>query len=422
MFHNHHSHSFYSLLDGYSSPEELVKRAAEVGMSALSITDHGTLSSHRDLVKASGEHGVKPILGLEAYFTTDRLDKRSRKERTPDDQVYNHLIILAKNDRGLNNLNRLSENAWEEGFFIKPRTDFDMLEKFGRDLIILSGCMNGMIAKAIENDNEAAAIQYAKWHKDVFGDDFYMEIQPHNPASLNHSLLNLADKLSIKPVVTLDCHFASPEDRIAEEIMLILGTHPKALKEADFNKSRKIKNLIERLDYIYGDRQMSFKDLDIWLMGYQDVKTRMLAQGIEREDIYENSIEISEKVSSYDVKFGVDLLPVSHADPDVELRQKVMDGLRERKLIEPEYLERAKEELEIISNKSFSSYFLVVFNMIHWAKSQGIMVGPGRGSAAGSLVCYALGITEIDPIKHNLIFSRFIDSGYVEYNCHFQKL
>ena len=409
MFHNHHSHSFYSLLDGYSSPEELIKRAAEVGMTALSVTDHGTLSGHREMVKAGKDHGIKPILGLEAYFTTDRLDKRSRKERTPDDQIYNHLIILAKNDNGLNNLNRLSENAWEEGFFIKPRTDFDMLEKFGSDLVILSGCMNGMISKAIENDNEAAAVQYAKWFKDVYGDDFYMEIQPHNPASLNHSLLNLADRLSIKPVVTLDCHFASPEDRIAEEIMLILGTHPKVLKDADFNKSRKIKDLLERLEYIYGERQMSFKDLDIWLMGYQDVKDRMLAQGIDREDIYENSVEISDKIQPYDIKFGVDLLPVSHQDPDAELRQRVMDGLRSRELIELEYLDRAKEELEIIKQKNFASYFIVVANMINWAKAQGILVGPGRGSAAGSLICYALGITEVDPIEHNLLFFRFIN-------------
>jgi len=378
-------------------------------MSALSITDHGTLSSHREMVKAGNEYGIKPILGLEAYFTSDRLDKRSRKERTPDDQIYNHLIILAKNDNGLNNINRLSENAWEEGFFIKPRTDFDMLEKFGSDLVILSGCMNGMISKAIENDNEAGAIQYAKWFKDAFGDDFYMEIQPHNPASLNNSLLNLADKLRIKSVVTLDCHFASPEDRIAEEIMLILGTHPKIAKDADFNKSRKIKDLIERLDYLYGERQMSFKDLDIWLMGYQDVKTRMLAQGIEREDIYENSVEISEKIGQYDIKFGVDLLPVSHKDPDAELKQRVMDGLRQRELIEPEYLERAKEELDIIKTKNFASYFLVVANMINWAKGQGILVGPGRGSAAGSLICYALGITEVDPLEHNLLFFRFIN-------------
>jgi len=409
MFHNHHSHSYYSLLDGYSSPEELIKRAAEIGMSALSITDHGTLSGHRDLVKAANDNNVKPILGLEAYFTTDRMDKRSKKERTPDDQIYNHLIVLAKNDTGLHNLNKLSEDAWENGFFVKPRTDFDMLEVNREGLIVLSGCMNGIIAKALENGNEEIARQYAGWFRDVFGEDFYIEIQPHNPAHLNRSLLLLADSQNIKPVVTLDCHYASPEDRIAEEIMLILGTHPKIAKEVEFGKSRKIKDLMERLDYLYGDRQMSFKDLDIWLMNYSDVKDRMLAQGIDREDIYQNSVEISEKIGSYDIKSGVDLLPVSHNDPHSELKQLVMDGLRKRDLIEPEYLERAKEELEIIKEKNFSSYFLVVSNMISWAKSQNILVGPGRGSAAGSLVCYALEITDIDPIKYGLLFFRFIN-------------
>jgi len=409
MFHNHHSHSYYSLLDGYSSPEELIKRASDIGMSALSITDHGSLSGHRELVKAANDHGVKPILGLEAYFTTDRLDKRSKKERTPDDQIYNHLIVLAKDDTGLDNLNRLSENAWEEGFFVKPRTDFDMLEKYGDGLVVLSGCMNGIIAKALENNNETLAKQYAGWFRDVFGEDFYIEIQPHNPASLNLALLSLADSGGIKSAVTLDCHYAAPEDRIAEEIMLILGTHPKIDKESDFGKSRKIKDLMERLDYLYGERQMSFKDLDIWLMNYTDLKERMISQGIDREDIYENTVEISEKISKYDIKKDVDLLPVSHKDPDQELRQLAMDGLRSRDLIEPEYLERINEELKIIKEKNFASYFLVVANMISWAKGEGILVGPGRGSAAGSLVCYALGITEVDPIKWGLLFFRFIN-------------
>ena len=409
MFHNHHSHSYYSLLDGYSSPEELAARAAEIGMTALSITDHGSLSGHRDFVKSANNHGVKPILGLEAYFTIDRLDKRSRKERKPDDQIYNHLVILAKNDLGVGNINRLSENAWVEGFFVKPRTDFEMLENFRDGLVVLSGCMNGIICKAIENDNLEAALQHLGWFKDVFGDDFYMEIQPHNPAQLNHTLLDLADSNGVKSVVTLDCHYAAPEDRIAEEIMLILGTHPKIDKDSDFSKSRKIKDLMERLNYLYGDRQMSFKDLDIWLMNYEDVKSRMLAQGIDREDIYSNSVEISNKIEKYEVKENVDLLPVSHKDPDTELKQLSMDGLRQRDKIEPEYLERIKEELQIIKEKNFASYFLVVSNMISWAKDNGILVGPGRGSAAGSLVCYALGITEVDPIEHGLLFFRFIN-------------
>lgn len=409
MFHNHHSHSFYSLLDGYSSPEELVKRAVEVGMQSISITDHGTLSGHRDMVKAANQHGVKPILGLEAYFTIDRTDKRSRKERSVDEQVYNHLVILAKDDTGLDNMNFISRNSWEEGFFIKPRTDFEMLESNREGLVVLSGCMNSIIAKAFENGNPAAAKQYAGWFKDVFGDDFYMEVQPHNPFEVNDRLLKLADSMNIKPVVTLDCHFSSPEDRVAEEIMLILGTHPKVLKDADFNKSRKIKDLIERLDYLYGDRQMSFKDLDIWLMGYEDIKSRMISQGIEREDIYENSVEISEKIKGYDIKEGLDLLPVRHKDPDEELKNRVMNGLRDKDLIDLEYLHRAKEELQIIKEKNFSPYFLVVSNMISWAKGEGILVGPGRGSAAGSLVCYALGITDIDPIEHGLLFFRFIN-------------
>jgi len=410
MFHNHHSHSYYSLLDGFSSPLELMKRAAELDMGAMSITDHGSLSSHRELLKAGTETGVKPILGLEAYFTPDRMDKRSKKDRTPDDQIYNHLIILSKNDRGLRNLSRLSELAWQEGFFMKPRMDFDLLENHNDGLVVLSGCMNSIIAKAIENGNMGIAKQHSLWFKEVFGDDFYMELQPHNPASLNLALLELADSLGIKSTVTLDCHFASPNDRVAEEIMLILGTHPKIQKDSTFEASKKMNDIIERLDYLYGERQMSFKDLDIWLMGYEDVRTRLESQGIYRDDLYENSVEISEKIEGYDQKDGLDLLPVNHDNPNDELERKAVDGLVFRKLYDkPEYRERLFEELDIIKSKNFSPYFLVVENIINWAKSENILVGPGRGSAAGSLVCYALGITEVDPLEHGLLFFRFIN-------------
>ena len=245
MYHNHHSHSYYSLLDGFSSPEELLKRAEEVGMTALSITDHGTLSGHRDFLLAAKNTNVKPILGLEAYFTPDRLDKRSKKERGEEEQIYNHLIVLAKNENGLQNLSKLSEIGWNDGFFNKPRIDFDVLEKHSSDLVILSGCMNSIIAKAIQNGNMEMAKRHTDWFKQVFGDNFYMELQPHNPVELNMAMLNLADDMGIKSTVTLDCHYASPEDRIAEEIMLILGTHPNIRKEAKFEDSRKIKDIIE---------------------------------------------------------------------------------------------------------------------------------------------------------------------------------
>ena len=347
-------------------------------MGAISITDHGTLSGHRDLLVAAKSSSVKPILGLEAYFTTDRLDKRARKDRADEEQIYNHLIVLAQNENGLQNLSKLSEIGWNDGFFSKPRIDFEVLQENSKDLIVLSGCMNSIIAKAIQNGNMDAAKRHTDWFKQVFKDNFYMELQPHNPAELNLQMLKLADDMGVKSTVTLDCHYASPEDKIAEEIMLILGTHPKVLKEATFDDSRKIKDLIERLDYLYGDRFMSFKDLDIFLMDHKTVRDKMIDQGIDRDDLYENSMEISSKVGSYDLKENLDLLPVDHKDPNSELERLAMEGLIKRGFGEDKvYLDRLKEELEIIKSKNFSSYFLVVSDMIGWSKNNNIFVGPG---------------------------------------------
>ena len=387
-----------------------MNRAKEVGMTALSITDHGTLSGHMDMLEAAKQTGIKPILGIEAYFTTDRFDKRAQKDRQAEDQIYNHLILLSKDDNGLENLNRLSEDAWNDGFFMKPRMDFDILEKHSSGLVVLSGCMNGIIAKAIQNNNLSAAKSYTDWFKQVFGDDFYMELQPHNPVELNHSLLNLADEMGVKSTVTLDCHYADPKERLAEEIMLILGTHPNIRKEATYEGSTKIKDLMQRLDYLYGDRKMSFSELDIYLSGHDEVKSKMEAQGIDRPDLYENSVAISDKIGSYTEKKDLDLLPVQFTDPHSELEKVAYSGLVRKGLAYQEgYKERLYEELEIIKNKNFSSYFLVVSDMINWSKNNNILVGPGRGSAAGSLVCYALGITEVDPIKYGLLFFRFIN-------------
>ena len=379
-------------------------------MTALSITDHGTMSGHLDMLTAAKETGVKPILGIEAYFTHDRFDKRAKKDRQAEDQIYNHLIILAKDDNGLKNLGKLSEDAWNDGFFMKPRMDFNSLENYASGLVVLSGCMNGMIAKAIQNDNIQLAKEHTDWFKQVFGDNFYMELQPHNPAELNHALLKLADEMGVKSTVTLDCHYADPKDRIAEEIMLILGTHPNIRKEANYEGSTKIKDLMQRLDYLYGDRQMSFSELDIYLSGHNDVKSKMEEQGIDRPDLYDNSVEISDKIGSYTEHKNLDLLPAEYKDPHDELESLAYSGLVKKGLaVHDEYRTRLYEELKIIREKNFSSYFLVVSDMINWSKSSDIMVGPGRGSAAGSLVCYALGITEVDPIKYGLLFFRFIN-------------
>ena len=407
-----HVHTHYSLMDGVATPEEYCKRAKQNGMTAIAITDHGALSGHRPMYRAAKAEGIKPILGIEGYITHDRFDRRDKSERNgPLDLTYNHIVILAKNQQGLENLNRLNEIAWTEGFYKKPRIDFEVLEKYKDGLIVLSACMSGLIAKALEHKEYAEAKRLLKWFKDVFKDDFYVEVMPHNSKELNNELLEIADSMDIKSVVTPDCHHSTVDQKVVQEIMLLLNTHAKLDKEAKFDKSQKIDDMMKRLDYLYGaDRQMSFRSFDIHLLSYEEMKQQMNMQGIKREDIYTNSIEIADKIEDYDIKSGLDLLPTKVEDPHMALVDLVLKGMQEKNLYDiPKYKERMQEELDIIRDKNFSPYFLIVSNMLNWAKSQDILVGPGRGSAAGSLVCYALGITDVDPIKYGLLFFRFVN-------------
>jgi DNA polymerase-3 subunit alpha len=407
-----HVHSHFSLFDGIATPVEYIERAAELGMPALALTDHGSLSGHREFYRVAKEKGIKPILGVEGYITADRFDQRDKGEREGLlDLVYNHIIILAKNNVGLENLNKLNEIAWTEGYYKKPRIDYDVLGKYSEGLIVTSGCLSGALAKAIEADEYAEAKRIIEWHQEVFGDDYYIEVMPHNPAKVNNELLNLADKYGVKAVVTPDCHHAHTGQKEIQELKLILNTYAnKVEKDATYEKSLKYDTLMERLDYLYGaDRQMSFNKFDIHLLSDEEMRKAMMSQGIDREDIYANTIEIADKVSEYDIKDHLDLLPVQYQNPDEELRNLAIEGLKAKDIHTEEYLARLDEELKVISDKNFGPYFLVVRNMISWAKQEGIMVGPGRGSAAGSLLCYALGITDIDPIQHGLLFFRFIN-------------
>jgi DNA polymerase III subunit alpha len=407
-----HVHTHYSLFDGVATPQEYVDRASALGMQAIAITDHGTLSGHREMYRIAKEKGIKPILGVEGYFCVDRFDKRAKAERTePTDMVYNHIILLAKNQLGLENLNKINEIAWTEGFFSKPRFDFEVLEKYKEGIIVLSGCLSGIIAKALEHGEYAQAKKHIEWFKRVFKDDFYMELMPHNGAEVNKQLADLADEFKIQTVVTPDCHHVDESQKEIQEFKLLMNSHAKVKKDATYEKSKKKDGMLKRLDYLYGeDRQMSFNKFDIHLLSYDEMKFAMESQGIVREDMYINSIAIANKVDDYDIKDHLNLLPVQYKDPDKELRDLSLEGLKSRGLdSNKEYLDRLEEELEIIKNKSFGPYFLVVQNMIGWAKKEGILVGPGRGSAAGSLVCYALRITDIDPIQHGLLFFRFIN-------------
>ena len=407
-----HVHTHYSLFDGIATPEEYVDRALELGMPAIAITDHGSLSGHREMYRIATEKGIKPILGIEGYITQDRFDQRSNDVRDGLlDLVYNHIIILAKNKKGLENLNKLNEIAWTEGFFKKPRIDYEVLEKYSEGLIVTSGCLSGALAKAIEAEELAEAKRIIEWHKRVFKDDFYIEVMPHNPAEVNKQLLELADEFGVKPVVTPDCHHSHTGQKEIQELKLILNTYSnKTQKDVTYEKSLKYDNLMDRLDYLYGaDRQMSFRNFEIHLLSDEEMHNAMKAQGIDREDMYESTREITNKVEDYNIKDHLDLLPVQYQNPDKELRELALAGLKERGLETQEYLDRLEEELKVIGDKNFGPYFLVVRSMIAWAKKEGIMVGPGRGSAAGSLLCYALGITDIDPIVHGLLFFRFIN-------------
>jgi len=408
-----HVHTHYSLFDGIATPQEYVERAAELQMPAIAITDHGSLTGHREFYRTAKEKGIKPILGVEAYITQDRFDQRDPKDRSgPLDVVYNHLIILAKNQEGLENLNRLNEIAWTEGFYKKPRIDYDVLEKHKKGLIVTSGCLSGTVAKAIDNGELAEAKSQIEWHKSVFGDDYYIEVMPHNPDHINKQLLELADEFGVKAVVTPDCHHAHTGQKEIQELKLILNTYSnKVQKGSTYEGSTKKNNLMDRLDYLYGaDRGITFRDFDIHLLSDKEMRNAMKSQGIDREDIYEHTNEIASKVEDYRIEDHLDLLPAQYQNPNEELKSLAIEGMQARGLDFVEgYMERLYEELEVIENKNFASYFLVVRNMINWAKKQGILVGPGRGSSAGSLLCYTLGITDIDPIKYNLLFFRFIN-------------
>jgi len=408
-----HVHSYYSLMDGLNSPKELCQAAIDAGQTSIAITDHGTLSSHREMQIAAKELGIKPILGVEAYISpTDRFDRSSATDKSI--QAYNHIILLAKNKNGLKNINSLQEIAWNEGFYHKPRIDMEILKEYAKDIIVLSGCLNGLISKCIEKEEFEEAENILKDFKKTFGEDFYIEVQSHNPKEINSKLLELADKLGIKPVATGDAHYAKGEDKTLEEAMLILSTSPKSDKESDFEVSRGMGNVLDRLNYLYPDRRISFQDYNLFIQTREEIESDFNKCDIKRVDIYENTMEIAEKIGEYDFNRGLDLLPIPKTNADQKLSDMAFEGLERLHLTSSWmgndlYEQRLVEELEIIKDKNFASYFLVVADMINWAKENEIMVGPGRGSAAGSLVCYALGITDVDPIEYDLLFFRFIN-------------
>lgn len=410
-----HVHSHYSLLDGLDSPETLVKAAKDAGQTAIALTDHGVLGGHRALQKACADEGIKPILGVEAYISaTDRFDKRSRTEREiANDQVYNHIILLAKNQTGVESINKMSKIAWEEGFYHKPRIDRELLYEYSDGVIVLSGCFNGIPSKAIEASREDPDVlqvgaQFLMELKEAFGDDAYVELQPHNDQDINEQLYQWSKQFGIKPVVTGDCHYAYEEDRALEDAFLVISSKPNQAPGEDYSTTEKL-DLLDRLNVLYPDRFMSFKDIDVFVSNRTRLQEGMERHGLTDPAMYDNTQEIAAKVEPYEYYEGLELLPSEFEDPVAELERRALEGLAERNLSGPEYMDRLREELRVIRKKNFAPYFIIVDDLVKWARSKDILVGPGRGSAAGSLLCYSLGITTVDPIKYNLLFARFIN-------------
>jgi len=406
-----HNHTQYSLLDGLTKIPQLIEFVKNDGMTAVAITDHGTMSGTIEFYKEAISNNIKPIIGIETYMASrSRLDKEVSK-----DKINYHLTLLAMNNQGYRNLMKLSTLANLEGFYYRPRIDKELLAENSDGLICLSGCIGGELGDCIRQGQIDQAKEIARWYKKIFGDRYYIEIQDHGhpdhpfrfkeQTEVNQALLDIAKELQIEAVLTSDAHYLKHEDQLAHEILLCVQTG----------------------SYLTDEKRMSLKDLDLHVMSSQDIIDRW---GHDYPELILNSKKISQRCQ-VDIELGKILIPRFLEDQTMSekdyLDQKVYAGLVDRYLsndikqkflnnpkklisqLDSKVLDRVSYELKIIDEMGFNGYFLIVADFINWGKDQGIVFGPGRGSAAGSIVAYALKITELDPLKYDLLFERFLN-------------
>lgn len=400
-----HNHTHHSLLDGLTKIPDLVSRAKDLGMEACAITDHGTLSGAIEFYKAAKGAGIKPIIGIETYVAT-----RSRHDRDPaKDKQRFHLVLLAMNDVGYRNLMKLSTLANLEGMYYKPRIDHELLEKYNEGLIASSACLGGEISEALKNDDYEKAKEIANWYKSVFGDRYYLEIQDHQEYELqnkvNDYIFKLADELGIKTIVTSDAHYVSAEDQEAHEILLCVGTGA----------------------YLSDEKRMSLLDFHLHVTDPKDVISRW---GADHPELIRNTKEVADRCN-VEIELGGILIP-KFPTPNGQSEKEFLDHLvyqgmarryaelpeddiqkltnsQLRDSLSPKHLERLDMELAVLDTMGYNGYFLIVQDFINWGKERGIIFGPGRGSAAGSIIAYALNITDLDPLKYDLLFERFLN-------------
>ncbi|MGH9857140.1 MAG: DNA polymerase III subunit alpha, partial [Acidobacteriota bacterium] len=384
-----HVHSHYSLLDGLGKVDDLVSAVKEMGMNSIALTDHGSMYGTIEFVETARQHNIKPIIGMEAYLAPHgHTRKRGKIDSNP-----RHLTLLAQNTVGYKHLMKLSTEAFLHGFYYKPRIDYELLERYGEGLIVLSGCMNSDISRAVLERRRPDAEKLIEWHRNVFGSDhFYLEIQhhPHIPEQgrLNEAIIGYAKKYNLGLVATADTHYIKPEDAEAQDVLICVQTGKKVSDK---------------------DR-LTMLEEDFSLTRPREVK--------EAWKQYPEAVDNTQKIAemcNVEIEFGVNKLPryplPAGKSPDAALRELCFTGLVARygAQMPKEAQARLSFELEVIKKTGYASYFLIVQDFVNEAKKRGILVGPGRGSAAGSLVAYLTNITNVDPLAYNLLFERFLN-------------
>jgi len=383
-----HLHTQYSLLDGSGKIHEMVLRAKELGMDSLAITDHGVMYGVIEFYKACLSEDIKPIIGCEVYVAPN-----SRFDREPGatEDRYHHLVLLAENNIGYQNLMKIVSAGFLEGFYYKPRIDKEVLRRYSEGIIALSACLGGEVAGNLRRGFYEEAKKAALTYRDIFGENnFFLELQDHGipeQKTVNQGLIRLSKETGIKLVATNDVHYIYAEDAESHDILLCIQTQKKVTDE-------------NRMKYEGGQYYLKSPEEMYQIFPYA-------------KEALENTYEIAKRCN-VTITFGEYKLPVYPVPAPYTsfeyLKQLCTEGLKERyKEVTKELWNRLEYELETINNMGFVDYFLIVWDFIKYAKDNGIMVGPGRGSAAGSIVSYALKITDIDPIKYNLLFERFLN-------------
>lgn len=398
-----HLHTEYSLLDGLATIPLAIKKAAELGMPALAMTDHGNMYgavtfydacvAFNEAAKKNGQNTVKPIFGTE-FYVCDDITVKSRISSNEDERDRRHLILLVKNEQGYNNIAKLNAIAFRDGFYYKPRIDLKTLEQYSEGLVCLSACIAGDIPQAILHGNFEKAEELIMWFKRVFGEDFYLEMQNHGlkeELEVNRYLRLYSKKYGVKTVVTNDVHYVEREDSVPHDVLLCVQTQSK----------------------IDDPNRMRFSSDDYYLKSYDE----MAALFPEDADALSTTLEIADKCN-FEFTYGHYMfpkyIPETGEEPLVYIRRLIDEGIVKKYGKETkEIRDRIESELSVIVKQGFVEYFLIVWDYINAARKMGISVGPGRGSGAGSIVAFLIGITDIDPLKYDLYFERFLNAERV---------